>query len=98
MLNALKKNMERVTSELSDVKDEYGTIIRRFKYVTLPGMKSRVPVNKEGTGLPHSFPTNNEVFHLLTAFVEEFYDKAPRVAAYRDIVVGVFIITFFLVV
>jgi hypothetical protein len=94
MVDALKKNLERVTLELRDVKSEYYTICRRFKYVTLPGMKSRVPQNKAGTGLPHSFPTNNEVFHLLTAFVEEFYDKAPRVAAYRDIVLGAVIILF----
>ena len=78
----MNQNLERVRDELQALKAEYLSICARFKYVTLPFMKSRVPPEEL-----YKYPRNNEFFHLLTAFVEEFYDKAPRVAAYRDICV-----------
>lgn len=85
-------NLARIKSELAELCEEYHFILRRFRYVTLVGMKSRVPMAMQGMG----FPDNNELFHLLTAFVEEFYDKAPRIAAYRDITVIVAVVVYFL--
>ena len=73
----MNQNVERVKEELVSLKNEYLSIIKRFKYVTLAFMKSRVPPSEL-----HKDPRNNELFHLLTAFVEEWYDQAPRVNAY----------------
>ena len=81
-MSKVAKNLERVKEELKALGTEYRSILARFKYVTLFGMKSRVPQEER-----YKYPRNNEFFHLLTAFIEEFYDKAPRVAAYRDICV-----------
>tara|TARA_R110000803_G_scaffold37627_1_gene81173 strand:- start:191 stop:478 length:288 start_codon:yes stop_codon:yes gene_type:complete len=73
MKNKIAKNLERVQYELIKLYAEYRSIIRRFQWVTLPGMKSRSPAGE---------PDNNELFHLLTAFVEELFDQAPRTCAY----------------
>lgn len=68
---------------------EYISLVDRFKYVTLWGMKTRVPLGQQGMG----YPTNNELFHLLTAFVEELFQKAPRVCAYMtEIAMGAYFI------
>ena len=72
-MNPLSKNLERIQYELIKLYAEYRTIIRRFQWVTLPGMKSRAPAGE---------PDNNGIFHLLTAFVEELFDQAPRTCAY----------------
>lgn len=45
-----KKNLERVKSELSDLMVEYSTILDRFRYVTLFGMKTRVPLHRINGG------------------------------------------------
>ena len=79
----MSQNLERVKQELESLGAEYKSILKRFKYVTLPFMKSRVSQEDRDAGIPR----NNEFFHLLVSFVEEFYDKAPRVATYRDICV-----------
>ena len=73
MKNGIAKNIERVQYELLKLYAEYRSILRRFQWVTLPGMKSRSPAGE---------PDNNELFHLLTAFVEELFDQAPRTCAY----------------
>ena len=83
--NSIEKNKERVATELKALWVEYKAIAGRFKYVTLWGMKTRVPVGKQGMG----HPTNNELLHLLTAFVEELADQAPRTTAYLIIVTAV---------
>lgn len=80
-MTAINRNLLRLKHEAWALLDEYKSIIGRFRYVTLIGMKSRVPAELVAQG----HPDNNELFHLLTAFIEEFYDKAPRMAAYRDI-------------
>jgi hypothetical protein len=72
-MKQLSKNFERVQYELLELYGEYRTIIRRFQWVTLPGMKSRAPAGE---------PDNNGIFHLLTAFTEELFDQAPRTSAY----------------
>jgi predicted TIM-barrel enzyme len=87
--DSTKKNMERVQDELKALAAEYKSIIKRFRYVTLIGMKSRVPLSKQGMG----YPDNNELLHLLTAFVEETFQKAPRVSAYVFIVCLTFYVT-----
>ena len=71
--NGIAKNLERVQYELLKLYAEYRSILRRFQWVTLPGMKSRAPAGE---------PDNNGIFHLLTAFVEELFDQAPRTCAY----------------
>lgn len=76
----MNQNKERITEELLALWAEYKRICDRFKYVTLWGMESRVPQH-----LLYRYPRNNELFHLLTAFVEETYDKAPRTCAYVTI-------------
>lgn len=78
----INRNRIRLKHEAWALLAEYKVIFGRFRYVTLLGMKSRVPQHRVNDG----YPDNNELFHLLTAFMEEFYDKAPRMAAYRDIV------------
>jgi hypothetical protein len=80
-MTAINKNLLRLKRESWALLDEYKTLFGRLRYVTLIGMKSRVPAELVAQG----HPDNNELFHLLTAFIEEFYDKAPRMAAYRDI-------------
>jgi len=77
----MNRNLLRLKHEAWALLDEYKTLFGRFRYVTLIGMKSRVPAELVASG----HPDNNELFHLATAFIEEFYDKAPRIAAYRDI-------------
>tara|TARA_R110000803_G_scaffold54585_2_gene111317 strand:- start:68 stop:352 length:285 start_codon:yes stop_codon:yes gene_type:complete len=72
-MKPIKKNFKKVQYELIYLYAEYRSIIRRFQWVTLPFMKSRAPVGE---------PDNNELFHLLTAFVEELFDQAPRTCAY----------------
>ena len=74
-------NADRVKEELKALGAEYKSILERFKYVTLPFMKTRVPQSKQDEG----FPDNNELFHLLTAFIEELFDQAPRCCAYVTI-------------
>ena len=76
MKDDIAKNTERVTAELRALGREYLVIIKRFRWVTLPGMESRSPAGE---------PRNNGVFHLLTAFIEELYDQAPRTCAYITI-------------
>ena len=85
MLSKLSKNMERITEELKAWGSEMLSIIKRFQYVTLPFMKSRVPLDLQEDG----FPDNNEFFHLCTAFIEETIDKLPRTLAYSIIIYGV---------
>jgi hypothetical protein len=92
-MNKVTKNLERIKTELKALREEYTFIASRFRYVTLPGMKSRVPQGKRGMG----YPDNNELFHLLVACIEEFYDKAPRVAAYRDIIVAAAVAAYLLI-
>ena len=77
----MNQNIERLQEELKALGREYRSIIKRFKYVTLPFMKTRVPQDKQDKG----FPDNNEVFHLLTAFIEEFFDQCPRLCTYLTI-------------
>lgn len=72
-MNPVSKNLEKVQYELLKLYAEYRSILRRFQWVTLPFMKSRAPAGE---------PDNNELFHLLTAFVEELFDQAPRTCAY----------------
>jgi hypothetical protein len=72
-MNPISKNVERVQYELLKLYAEYRSILRRFQWVTLPFMKSRAPAGE---------PSNNELFHLLTAFLEELFDQAPRTSAY----------------
>lgn len=71
--HGVAKNVERVQYELLKLYAEYRSILRRFQWMTLPGMKSRSPIGE---------PDNNGIFHLLTAFVEELFDQAPRTSAY----------------
>ena len=72
-MNPVSKNLEKVHYELLKLYAEYRSILRRFQWVTLPFMKSRAPAGE---------PDNNSVLHLLTAFVEELFDQAPRTCAY----------------
>jgi hypothetical protein len=78
MFDKATKNLERVKRELEALAAEYLAIFGRFRYVTLPFMKTRVPDRLIRQG----YPDNNEIYHLLTAFVEELFDQAPRVCAY----------------
>ena len=78
----MNKNLEVIRDELKALKVEYLSIIKRFKYVTLPFQKSRVPADEL-----YQHPKNNEFFHLIAAFIEEFYDKCPRCCAYLTITI-----------
>lgn len=80
-MQSMSKNLLRLKHEAWALLAEYKVIFGRLRYVTLIGMKSRVPQHRVNDG----YPDNNDLFHLLTAFIKEFYDKAPRMAAYRDI-------------
>jgi len=78
MNDKIEKNSNRVKDELKALCAEYKLIFQRFRYVTLPGQKTRVPVGKQGMG----FPDNNEFFHLIIALIEETYQKGSRICAY----------------
>jgi hypothetical protein len=77
MIDKSKSSLEQVQGELRDLWDEYVAIVGRFKYMTLPFMKSRVPVNWR-----FKYPEDNNILRLVTAFIEELFDKAPRTCAY----------------
>lgn len=70
MPDGMEKNMERVNAELSAYKDEVVNVI-------LPGIRMAPSVARS--------KGRNVVLYTLhktTAFIEEWYDKCPRVNAY----------------
>lgn len=79
-MNSLKKNLSVLKEEWKELYLDQRFNLSRFRYVTLPFMKSRVPIDKR-----YQYPDNNGIFHLFVALISSCYQHLPRTLTYLTV-------------